>query len=422
LTSSVYLLSSVFSVFYSFRTELDRDSTRKTTTMTDEETIPLHIKNEDQPSASKLEPHEINCPTIGPINVYVQGNRGSSNEVVIMTVHDLGCNHEMYQEFVDHPKMVPIRDRTVWVHVEVPGQGNNAPDLPSDYQFPTMQMIGADLICVLDQLKIKEVVCFGEGAGANILARFAMAHISRVLGVCLLHTTGTTAGLFESLKDKVMSWKLDTMGMNASAENYLVLHRFGSTQFSKATDNEELKSIVQSYQEALHNRINAKNLKCFVNAFLKRSNIADTIKSLKCPVLLVTGQLSIFNGTTRGLHQAIIKTCDDKAKVEFIEVVNVANVLEEKPDKLAESFQYFLQGLGLVSSVPMHNVHKMLRNRTMSMEDYDKPMRERKTSLGASMSGSPPDRANYLEHTDGSSPPPHSPTLEVPLEQPLIEK
>lgn len=39
---------------------------------------------------------------------------------------------EMYQEFVDHPKMVPIRDRTVWVHVEVPGQGHNAPDLPSE--------------------------------------------------------------------------------------------------------------------------------------------------------------------------------------------------------------------------------------------------------------------------------------------------
>lgn len=78
--------------------------------------------------------------------------------------------------------------------------------------------------------------------------------------------------------------------------------------------------------------------------------------------------------------------------------------------------------LFLVSSVPMHNVHKMLRNRTMSMEDYDKPMRERKTSLGPGMSGSPTDRSNSLDHTDGASPPPHSPTHEVPLEQPLIEK
>lgn len=388
--------------------------------MAEEETIALNLKGDEPDVGSKqLVRHEVICPTIGPIDVYVQGNRGSPNEVVIMTVHDLGCDHEMYQEFVCHPKMVPIRERTVWVNVEVPGQGHAAPDLPPDYQFPTMQMIGEDLICVLDQLKIKEVVCFGEGAGANILARFAMANIDRVLGICLLHATGTTAGLFESLKDKVMSWKLETMGMNPSAENYLVLHRFGSTQFSKANDKEELKSIVESYQEALHNKINSKNLKCFVNAFLKRTNIADTIRNLKCPVLLVTGQQSVFNGTTRNLHQAIVKTCEDKTKVEFIEMVNVGNVLEEKPDKMAESFQYFLQGLGLISSVPMHNVHKMLRNRTMSMEDYDKPLKERNNSIGAA--GSPPS----TPHDHGMVAPPtltlSSPSNDIPTESLLIE-
>jgi len=39
----------------------------------------------------------------------------------------------MYQEFIDHPKMVPIRNRTIWVHVDVPGQGIEAPDLPAEY-------------------------------------------------------------------------------------------------------------------------------------------------------------------------------------------------------------------------------------------------------------------------------------------------
>ena len=47
-------------------------------------------------------------------------------------------------------------------------------------------------------------------------------------------------------------------------------------------------------------------------------------------MLLVTGQKSVFNGTTRALHQAILKTCSDKAKIEFIEIAGVANVLEEK--------------------------------------------------------------------------------------------
>ena len=35
-----------------------------------------------------------------------------------------------------------------------------------------LQELGGDLVCVLDQLKVKLVVGLGEGAGANILARW----------------------------------------------------------------------------------------------------------------------------------------------------------------------------------------------------------------------------------------------------------
>ena len=52
----------------------------------------------------------------------------------------------------------------------------------------------------------------------------------------------------------------------------------------------------------------------------------------RCSALLITGQHSIFNASTRSLHQAITKTCSDKTKVEFIEVIGVANVVEEKVD------------------------------------------------------------------------------------------
>jgi len=344
----------------------------------------------------------------------MQGIR-SPKEVVVMTVHDLGCDYTMYMEFVQHPKIVGIRNRTVWIHVDVPGQSAEAPDLPADYQFPSMQQIGEDLIAVLDHFNVKEVVCFGEGAGANILARFAMAHLSRVLGVCLLHATGTAAGFLETIKDRFMSWKLDKDRMNSSVEEYLVLHRFGGTKFSKAQDKEELRAIVQGYQEGLHERVNYKNLSKFVEAFLKRTAVADHIKDLNCPILLVTGSQSVFNETTRALQIAISKNCQDKAKVEFIEVADVANVLEEKPDKLGECFQYFLQGLGLVSSVPMHNVHKMLRNRTMSMEDYDKPMKERKNSMTGSCGSTGSN--NQL-----SSSPPTSPGLSPLVQGELLHQ
>ena len=47
-------------------------------------------------------------------------------------------------------------------------------------------------------------------------------------------------------------------------------------------------------------------------------------------MLLLTGQQSVFNNTTKALHLAIIKAVADRTKVEFVEVAGVANVLEEK--------------------------------------------------------------------------------------------
>jgi len=44
----------------------------------------------------------------------------------------------------------------------------------------------------------------------------------------------------------------------------------------------------------------------------------------------MTGQRSAFNSATRAMHQTILRSCEDKAKVEFIEVAGVANLLQEK--------------------------------------------------------------------------------------------
>ena len=359
-----------------------------------------------QLAGSALQLHEITCPKIGLVRAYIQGHR-SSHEVVILTVADLGCDPTMYVDFTNHPRMRPIRDRTVWIHITAPGQGLDVPDLPADYQYPRMKEIGEDLVHVLDHLNVKQVVCFGEAAGANILARFAMAHITRVLGIVMLHATGTAAGLQESLKEKMINWHLEDVGPSLAAEQYLVLHRFGS-RFHGASNKEQSKQLIESFKESLRNRTNMKNVKQFVESFIKRASLSETIKNLTCPVLLMTGQGSLFYNTTNLLHQLILKACPDKSKVDLVVVPGVANVLEEKPDKLAECFQYFLQGLGLISSVPMHSVVESTARgggvgRRMSMEDYDKPTRDRRVSSGCTH----PDSARFDRDQPGSpvSPP-----------------
>jgi protein NDRG1 len=63
--------------------------------------------------------------------------------------------------------------------------------------------LGAELVEVLNYFKLPQVTCFGEGAGANICARFAMQHPNRCLGVVLINPSGSTEGFFEKMADKV---------------------------------------------------------------------------------------------------------------------------------------------------------------------------------------------------------------------------
>ena len=105
--------------------------------------------------------------------------------------------------------------RSTFLHVVLPGQEEGAEDLGEGAKYPSMQDLGEDLDSVLDQLNIQFVVGLGEGAGANILARwkngkwekfvqtksrFGMAHPTRCLGLILVHPTSTPAGVMEQFK------------------------------------------------------------------------------------------------------------------------------------------------------------------------------------------------------------------------------
>lgn len=110
-----------------------------------------------------------------------------------------------YHKLVEHPCMTKLKSRSVWVHVDLPGQECDANDLPIHFQFPSFDKIAEDLIKVLDYFGIKYVVCLGEGAGANILARFAMEHPDRVLGLVLIHCAISVESVMSFFQDKVFT-------------------------------------------------------------------------------------------------------------------------------------------------------------------------------------------------------------------------
>lgn len=99
--------------------------------------------------------------------------------------------------------MTEIKERSCFIHVDVPGHADNADALPENFPFPSLQALGEDLVTILDYLHVKYVIGLGEGAGANVLARFGLAHPTRALGLILINATGSAASVLQSFKSKV---------------------------------------------------------------------------------------------------------------------------------------------------------------------------------------------------------------------------
>jgi len=319
----------------------------------------------------------INTKHCGKLTFYIEGTR-STNEVAILTVHDIGCNHSQYDDFLKHPSMETLAPRCVWFNVDLPGQGIKDVDLPSNFNYPTMQQIADDLLECIGILSISHLILFGEGAGANILARMAMTGDERVLGAVLLNCVGSTPNLVNSLKDKIIGWKLSTAGMTSSTENYLVVHRFGV--MSNLESDEDLGVIIGSYKKFVRDTFNSKNLHGYVNSYMNRSNLIDKNISIRCPMLFISGSLANYSEDVKCLYediQVLLKNEPDRKRyIEFMEIDNCANVIVERADQVAESLQYFLQGQGLVGSAPSRRMSSTVRptpNRKISMEDYDSP-------------------------------------------------
>ncbi len=150
--------------------------------------------------------HVIPTERCGALNVWVQGDLAQAqnkdtrdSRCVFLTVHDVGENHNSWQRFANYPAMTEIKEKAIFIHVDLKGQEDGAEDIDS---FPTMQEMGEDLVNVLDTLRVKVVIGLGEGAGANIMLRFGAMHVTRCLGIVCINpnqTRETATGIMEKI-------------------------------------------------------------------------------------------------------------------------------------------------------------------------------------------------------------------------------
>ena len=180
--------------------------------------------------------------------------------------------------------------------------------------------------------------------------------------------------------------------IQSSTENYLIMHKYGHKLEEDEQEDEELLKAFEDYKANLQTaKLNMKNAKVYVNAFLAREDITVKMKAIKDDVLLVSGAKSAYAGNVDAMYSAC-----DKTKTSIIKVDEVGDVLEEASGKLANSLLLFCKGLGWLTSLSHSGVERGRSasqssqgsgvggsGRRMSMEEYDKPNIRRLSLTGA---------------------------------------
>lgn len=305
----------------------------------------------------------VNTAAVGPVNICVQGDVASGLPCFV-TVHDFGSNCYAFEPLLKESTMAEVVNKSVWVHIEVPGQGPNASDLP-DTPFPTMDQLAASVNEVVEALGLKSVIYFGEGAGGNVLCRAVMQAPDKVLGLIAIHSTSTSAGVLETIKDKWMSWKMQQGGLDPTVEEYLVMYKYGRfiEEETDETQAAERQAMVNKYLSELKGRINPKNLDKFMNTFLNRTDISAQLKEkLDCDTLVVVGSKSSFLHTTLTLYQSL-----DPQRSSLLRVDDVGDVVNQAPADLARGLILFCKAFGVLANVKVPKIATGGKNVTLTM-------------------------------------------------------
>uniref|UniRef100_G3NCD3 NDRG family member 4 n=1 Tax=Gasterosteus aculeatus aculeatus TaxID=481459 RepID=G3NCD3_GASAC len=278
--------------------------------------------------------HDVETP-YGTLHVVIRG-APKGNKPAILTYHDVGLNHKLcFNSFFSNEDMQEITKHFVVCHVDAPGQQIGASQMPQGYQYPTMDQLASMLPTVVQHFGFKSIVGIGVGAGAFILAKFALLFPDLVEGLVLLNIDPNGKGWIDWAATKLS-------GLTSALPDTVLPHLFSQEELMNNTE------LVQSYRQQINNTVNQFNLQLFWNMYnsrrdleMNRSGTVINAKTLKCPAMLVVGD----NGPAEE------------------GVVSSAPFLPY-PGKLTEAFKYFLQGMGYMPSASMT---RLARSRTASL-------------------------------------------------------
>lgn len=273
--------------------------------------------------------------------------QGDDSKPVMITLHDVGLNSDTcFTGFFNYPQMEDIRKRFCVYHLTLPGQETAAPDLPADYDYPSMEVM-VDLVGgFVSMMGIKSFIGLGVGVGASVLTRYALYNDSHVNGLILANPLSSVAGWIE--------WGAQRMNNlvkgNATRDGTVVVEYLMWHYFNKIL--EKNPDLVAYYRNYFSKVINVPNTLKLIDAVINRSAI-DVVremdpsrrvqeKTLKTRTLLIGGTFSRCFDETVLLNSNLYPDT-----TEFFQVTaGNGFVLEEEPMRCSEAILLFLQGLG----------------------------------------------------------------------------
>lgn len=280
----------------------------------------------------------------GDIHVAIQGDR-NAKRTAIVTLHDIGQNHvSCFQSIFCFHQFKPLLNNFTVYHLNFPGQEEDAEELPEDYIYPTMEEMADVVEEVFAYYNLRNTICFGVGAGANVFIRLGLKDPKHVECLILVNPIAGNASWSDWGHEKVLSHYLKTKGMTQFCQDYLLYHFLG--KFDESTKRDLADAVRDDLRRIKHPR----NLSLLIEAHAKRSNIKmnrpvagqSASDTLKCGVLMMTGDHSPAVDDTVALNAKL-----DPTNSTWIKIADATSmVLEEQPTGVTNAIVLFLQGYG----------------------------------------------------------------------------
>lgn len=287
--------------------------------------------------------------------------QGDIAQTPFITYPDIGLTSTLqYHGFFNFEDNLPLMKKFCAIHINPPGQEENAATLPNNYSYPSCDQQAEIVMDVVDYFKIKRCICFGIGMGANILARFALKHPTHVAGCAFMNLVSTKTGWVEWGYQKWNNWYLASGQYTEFTKNYLLWHHFGYHTWENCHD------LVETYSR-IFSRINPINLSHLISSYINRTDLGidrknfDTTNpnpfNFKMPVLNVMGDSTPHDDDVIDTNGRL-----DPTTSSYVKMADCGGmVLEEQPAKMAECLRCFLQGLGYATNLSM--VHHSIAHR-----------------------------------------------------------